>query len=102
MRAGKPELDMPGRIFSPRDVIKVRRPTGSTTIPTSALATQLAAEHWLTTNPQAQVTQIAAEHWASITGTGEQAVVTQMAAEHWASVASIVPSRGGPIVTMIG
>jgi hypothetical protein len=90
---------MPGRIFSPRDVIKVRRPTGSTTIPTRALVTQVGAEHWLTTNPDAQVTQIAAEHWATVTGTGVQAVVTQVALEHWASVAI---RAGGPIVTMIG
>jgi hypothetical protein len=33
---------------------------------TNALATQAAAEHWLTTNPQEQVTQVAIEHWASL------------------------------------
>jgi hypothetical protein len=76
--------------------------TAGASIPTNALASQINAEHWLTTSPQAQVTQIAAEHWASATNTGLQAVVTQIAAEHWASVASVPLQVGGPIVTMIG
>jgi hypothetical protein len=73
--------------------------TAGASIPTNALASQISAEHWLTTSPQAQVTQIAAEHWATVTGTGVQAVVTQVALEQWASVAI---QAGGPIVTMIG
>jgi hypothetical protein len=73
--------------------------TAGASIPTNALASQISAEHWLTTSPQAQVTQIAAEHWATVTGTGVQAVVTQVAIEHWARVAI---RAGGPIVTMIG
>jgi SPRY domain len=35
---------------------------------TSAQVTQIAAEHWLTTNPPARVTQVALEHWATTTG----------------------------------
>lgn len=41
--------------------------TAGASVPTNALATQIAAEHWLTTNSQAQVTQVALEHWASVT-----------------------------------
>ncbi len=35
-------------------------------IPTNALASQVAAEHWLTTNPAAQITQVVLEHWMSV------------------------------------
>jgi hypothetical protein len=73
-------------------------PTG--TPPLNTLTTQIAAEHWLTTNPPAQVTQVALEHWATVTGTGLQAIATQIALEHWATVASRSP--GGPMITMIG
>jgi hypothetical protein len=37
-----------------------------TTSPTNDLVTQVALEHWLATNPPAQVTQVAIEHWASL------------------------------------
>ena len=68
--------------------------------PTNASVTQVAAEHWLTTNPDTQITQVALEHWATVTGTaGTQLAVTQIALEHWASVAI---QAGGPIITMIG
>lgn len=40
--------------------------TAGVTSSTNALATQGAAEHWLTTNPGAQVTQVALEQWASV------------------------------------
>jgi hypothetical protein len=40
--------------------------TAGASIGTNALATQAAVEHWLTTNPAAQVTQVALEHWASV------------------------------------
>jgi hypothetical protein len=70
-------------------------------IPTNALASQVAAEHWLTTNPAAQITQVAVEHWQSVTSDNLQAIVTFVAVEHWMSVASVSPAAGGPIVTMI-
>ena len=63
--------------------------TAGVTSPTNTLATQSAVEHWLATNPDAQITQVALEHWASTTSTGLQAVVTQVALEHWASVANV-------------
>jgi hypothetical protein len=63
--------------------------TAGSTIPTNALATQTAVEHWLSTNPDAQTTQVVLEQWATVTGTGLQALVTQVAIEQWASVASI-------------
>jgi len=40
--------------------------TAGATINTNALATQIALEHWLATNPDEQVTQVAIEHWASV------------------------------------
>jgi hypothetical protein len=70
-------------------------------IPTNAIASQALAEHWLTTNPAAQITQVVAEHWASVASGNLQAVVTQVMLEHWASVAVVVPAAGGPMVTMI-
>jgi hypothetical protein len=73
-------------------------PAGVTS-PTNALATQVALEHWLATNPPAQVTQVALEHWASTSSAAVQAVVTQVALEHWAAVAAA--STGGPMVTVI-
>lgn len=63
--------------------------TAGVTSPNNAFATQLAAEQWITTNPDAQVTQIALEHWASVIGGDQQALVTQIALEQWASVASV-------------
>jgi hypothetical protein len=69
---------------------------------TVELVTQVAVEHWLATNPNAQITQVALEHWASTTSTGLQAVVTQVVLEHWASVANVSTVRNGPFVTMIG
>ena len=75
--------------------------TAGASVPTNALASQALAEHWLTTNPAAQITQVVAEHWASVTSDNLQAVVTQVLIEHWASVAVVVPAAGGPIVTMI-
>jgi len=48
---------------------------------TYAFATQTAAEHWLTTNPAAQVTQVAIEHWAVPPLPAVQ--VTQIAVEEW-------------------
>ena len=75
--------------------------TAGVSVPTNAIASQVAAEHWLTTNPDARITQVVAEHWASVTSDNLQAVVTQVLVEHWASVASVVPAAGGPMVTMI-
>ena len=75
--------------------------TAGTSVPTNAIASQALAEHWLTTNPQAQVTQVVAEHWASVASGNLQAVVTQVMLEHWMSVAVVVPAAGGPMVTMI-
>ncbi len=75
--------------------------TAGASVPTNALASQVAAEHWLTTNPAAQVTSVVAEHWASVTSDNLQAVVTFVALEHWTSVAVVVPAAGGPMVTMI-
>lgn len=40
--------------------------TAGVTVSTNALASQVAAEHWLTTNPQAQITQVVVEHWMSV------------------------------------
>lgn len=76
--------------------------TAGVTSSTNALATQVAAEHWLTTNPDAQITQVALEHWASVASDNLQAVVTQVALEHWASVANVSTVTSGPMVTMIG
>jgi hypothetical protein len=76
--------------------------TAGASVPTNAIASQALAEHWLTTDPQAQVTQVMAEHWMSVSTTGLQAVVTQVMLEHWMSVAVVVPAAGGPQVTMIG
>jgi hypothetical protein len=67
--------------------------TSGVVSPSNALATQLAAEHWLTTNPAAQITQVALEHWATVTGTGIQAIATQLALEHWATVALVSTSQ---------
>jgi hypothetical protein len=75
--------------------------TAGASVPTNALASQVAAEHWLTTNPAAQITQVAVEHWQSVTSDNLQAIVTQVAIEHWMSVASVSPAAGGPMVTMI-
>jgi hypothetical protein len=50
---------------------------------TSALATQIAAEHWLRTNPQQQVTQVALEHWATV------------------AIYVPPPSTGGPMISVI-
>jgi hypothetical protein len=75
--------------------------TAGASVPTNAIASQALAEHWLTTNPQAQVTQVVAEHWASVASGNLQAVVTQVLLEHWTSVAVVVPAAGGPMVTMI-
>lgn len=75
--------------------------TAGASIPTNALASQISAEHWLTTNPQAQVTQAFVEHWASVSSGTLQALATQVLLEHWASVASVPVAAGGPMVTMI-
>jgi hypothetical protein len=75
--------------------------TAGASVPTNALASQVAAEHWLTTSPQAQITQVVAEHWASVASGNLQAVVTQVLLEHWTSVAVVVPAAGGPMVAMI-
>ena len=58
----------------------------STTLITSEVATQLAAEQWLSTDPRAQLTQISVEQWASVQSTTGQVVVSQMLIEQWASV----------------
>ncbi len=75
--------------------------TAGASVPTNAIASQALAEHWLTTNPAAQITQVVAEHWASVASGNLQAVVTQVLLEHWTSVAVVVPAAGGPMVTMI-
>jgi hypothetical protein len=75
--------------------------TAGVTVSTNAIASQVAAEHWLTTNPQAQITQVVLEHWMSVASDNLQAVVTFVALEHWTSVAVVVPAAGGPMVTMI-
>ena len=75
--------------------------TAGASVPTNAIASQALAEHWLTTNPTAQVTSVVAEHWASVASDNLQAVVTFVALEHWTSVAVVVPAAGGPMVTMI-
>jgi len=41
--------------------------TSGASVPTNAIATQSAIEHWLTTNPRAQITQVAIEQWATVT-----------------------------------
>ncbi len=76
--------------------------TAGASVPTNAIASQALAEHWLTTNPAAQVTSVVAEQWASVASGNLQAVVTFVALEHWTSVASVVPAAGGPQITMIG
>ena len=68
---------------------------------TDVNVTNVSTEHWLTTNPQAQITSVVAEHWASVASGNLQAVVTFVALEHWTSVAVVVPASGGPMVTMI-
>jgi len=75
--------------------------TAGASVPTNAIASQALAEHWLTTNPAAQITSVVAEHWASVASDNLQAVVTFVALEHWTSVAVVVPAAGGPMVTMI-
>ncbi len=75
--------------------------TAGTSVPTNAIVSQALAEHWLTTNPAAQITQVSLEHWASVASGNLQAVVTQVLLEHWTSVAVVVPAAGGPMVTMI-
>lgn len=75
-------------------------PSGATS-PTNDIVTQIGLEHWLTTNPDAQVTQMALEHWATTASGNLQAVVTQVALEHWASVANVIPSTGGPMISVI-
>jgi hypothetical protein len=75
--------------------------TAGASVPTNAIASQALAEHWLTTNPAAQVTSVVAEQWASVASGNLQAVVTFVALEHWTSVASVVPAAGGPQITMI-
>ncbi len=99
--------NFPGRLDEIRITKGLARYAGAFTPPTapfadtSAIATQALAEHWLTTNPQAQITQVVAEHWASVASGNLQAVVTQVLLEHWTSVAVVVPAAGGPMVTMI-
>jgi len=61
--------------------------TSGATPSSNALATQVGLEHWLATNPQAQVTQVALEMWASNSSVTVQAVATQVGLEMWASVA---------------
>jgi len=75
--------------------------TAGASVPTNAIASQALAEHWLTTNPAAQITSVVAEHWASVASGNLQAVATFVALEHWTSVAVVVPASGGPQVTMI-
>jgi hypothetical protein len=41
-------------------------PAPGASVPTNAIASQALAEHWLTTNPQAQITQVILEHWMSV------------------------------------
>lgn len=58
---------------------------------TDTRLTQAAVEHWLATNPRAQVTQVALEHWAAVPSVTVRAIATQVAVEHWA----VVPQAGG-------
>jgi hypothetical protein len=88
--------------------------TAGATAPTNTLATQVAAEHWLTTNPQAQVTQVAAEHWFTTSPTGlvtqvaveewattnALGMVTQVAVEEWASVQATYPRPANPTTVL--
>lgn len=69
--------------------------TAGASIPTNALATQIAAEHWFSTNPDMQLTQVAVEQWAAVSTVNPQLVMTQVALEQWASVAS-APVGGAP------
>ena len=48
--------------------------------------TQIIAEEWLATNPDARLTQASLEMWASVQSTTGQVVVSQMLIEEWASV----------------
>jgi hypothetical protein len=64
-------------------------PFGSDTIPTNALATQIALEEWYRTNPQAQATSVFLEQWAAVSTVNPQVVATQILLEQWASVATI-------------
>jgi hypothetical protein len=73
----------------------------SVSIVTNVVATQLAAEHWLTTDPQAQVTQMVAEHWGTVQSGPIQLVVTQIGIEHWASVAAVTPPGGAQARVMV-
>lgn len=99
--------NFPGRLDEIRIDNGLARYRGAFTPPTapfadtSAIATQVAAEHWLITDPDARITQVVAEHWASVASGNLQAVVTFVALEHWMSVAVVVPAAGGPMVTMI-
>ena len=68
---------------------------------TDTRLTQAAAEHWLTTNPQAQVTQVVAEHWGTVQSGPIQLVVTQIGIEQWASVAALTPPGGAQAIEMV-
>jgi hypothetical protein len=71
--------------------------TSGVTSPTNALATQIAAEHWLTTNPQEQVTQLALEQW--IVGWSTPAGGTQVLPSSRAGIGSAVVHESSPTNT---
>ena len=68
---------------------------------TDTRLTQAAAEHWLTTNPDAQVTQVALEHWGTVQSGPIQLVVTQIGIEQWASVAAVTLPGGAQARVMV-
>jgi hypothetical protein len=66
----------------------------SVSIVTNVVANQIAAEQWLSTDPEARLTQIAVEQWASVQSTTGQVVLSQILIEQWASVdLPVVPSQ---------
>ena len=66
---------------------------------TDTRATQVILEHWLATDPAAQITSVVLEHWATVPTTTVQALATFVAVEQWASVANV--SGQGPRVLVL-
>jgi hypothetical protein len=74
--------------------------TAGASIPTNTLATQIAAEQWLSTDPRAQLTQAVVEQWASVQSTTGQVVLTTMLIEQWASVDLPVSSQAVRVMVL--
>jgi len=72
--------------------------TAGATIGTNALATQVAAEQWITTNPPAQITQVAVEEWATVQNAPPN-VYTGVLSGSRAGVGSAVVSSTPALIT---